>query len=177
MIKGLVTVSSGNVVNLLVDGELPEVGAYYYLESATHGTSAQNKTFHALTLEYFNSGQSSYDADNYADFKNMIKRHLGAGFEGFIFVEMEQYEYPGYGNKRETGERPIIKDAKKREDIPEHVLNDPAMKTMIRGKLKSWSSYTKKQRKETIDNVISEMLQAGVNTKKFEEIMKGLSDG
>jgi len=161
MIKGLCTISTGSVVNLLIEGELPEVGHYYYLESATEGTGAQNKTFHALTMEYWKSGQHSYNADTYNDFRNQIKKSLGAGFESFIYVSMQN----GI---------PKILDAKTINDIPEYVKNDLDMKNLIRGKLKSWSDYSKKQRTETIDNVISEMLQSGVNSKKFEEIMKGL---
>lgn len=167
MIKGLCTVSTGSVVNLLIDGEMPKVGHYYYLESATEGTTAQNKTFHALTMEYFNSGQSSYDAANYADFKNQIKRHLGAGFDGFVYIGVA-HESDGPGHFK-------MFDVKKESEIPLAIKKDPYMKDMIRGKLKSWSSYTKKQRKNTIDNVISEMHQAGINTPKFEEILAGMN--
>lgn len=162
MIKGLCTVSTGSVVNLLIDGEMPKVGHYYYLESATEGTTAQNKTFHALTMEYFNSGQSSYDAANYADFKNQIKRHLGQGFECYIYATFDD------------DMNVIIKEVKTAEDIPSSIKNSEIYKDQIRGKLKSWSDYTKKQRKNTIDNVISEMHQAGINTPKFEEILKGM---
>jgi hypothetical protein len=168
MIKGLCTVSTGSVVNLLVEGELPEVGHYYYLESATEGTSAQNKTFHALVMEYFKSGQHSYDCSDFADFKNQIKRHLGAGFEGFVYIDIKTDKKTGKTHYK-------MFDVKKIEQIPLYIREDPDMKDMIRGKLKSWSNYTKKQRKNTIDNVISEMHQAGVNTPKFEEILKGLS--
>jgi hypothetical protein len=44
------------------------------------------------------------------------------------------------------------------------------------GRLKSWAAYTKKERKETIDRVISAMIQSGVQTKKFYEIMEGLQN-
>lgn len=161
MIKGLVTVSTGSDVQLLVGGEMPEVGQYYYLESATEGTGAQNRAFHALTMEYWKSGQHSYNADNYNDFRNQIKRTLGAGFECFIYVLLHSGS-------------PKIYDAKTIDDIPEEVRTDPDMKDTVRGRLKSWSDYTKKQRTSTIDNLISEMLQAGINSKKFEEILKGM---
>ncbi|MCP4393450.1 MAG: hypothetical protein GY804_04170 [Alphaproteobacteria bacterium] len=162
MIKALCTVSTKNVVTLNIEGKLPEVGSYYFLESAVDGTSAQNKVFHALTMEYFQSGQHSYECSNYADFKNMIKRHLGEGFEGFVYVDFTDDGHPK------------MFDVKKKKDIPAHLLNDPNMKDMIRGKLKSWSDYTKRQRQKTIDTLIDEMLQAGMNTKKFEEILKGM---
>jgi len=40
--------------------------------------------------------------------------------------------------------------------------------------LKSWADYTKKERRETIDNLKNEMIQAGVNSRKFEEILRGM---
>jgi hypothetical protein len=170
MIKALVTVATNETVQLLITGgELPVVGAYYTLEDAVEGTAAQNRTFHALTLEYFKSGQSSYDADNYADFKNQIKRHLGEGFDGYVYIDVvlvgDNFDISHYK----------MYDVKNKSDIPEHVIRDPHMKDMIRGKLKSWSCYTKKQRKNCIDAVINEMLQAGINTKKFQEILKGMN--
>lgn len=166
--KALVTVATGETVQLLMTGgELPVVGAYYTLEDAIDGTAAQNRTFHALVMEYFNSGQSSYNADNFADFKNMIKRHLGAGFDGFLYAELKK-DYQGNYTA-------VLKEAKKKENIPGYIREDPEMKQMIRGKLKSWSDYTKKQRKNCIDNVINEMIIAGINTKKFQEILKGMN--
>ena len=41
-------------------------------------------------------------------------------------------------------------------------------------RLKSWSNYTKKERKESIDRLIADMEQAGVNTNKYYEILEGL---
>ncbi len=166
MIKALCTVSTKNVVTLNIEGELPEVGAYYFLESAINGTSAQNKVFHALTMEYFKSGQHSYDCIKYADFKNMIKRHLGEGFECIKYAIVELKENGTY--------KPKFKEAKCYDDIPVEVRTDPDYKDFIEGKLKSWSDYTKRQRQKTIDALIDEMLQAGINTKKFEEILKGM---
>ena len=44
-------------------------------------------------------------------------------------------------------------------------------------RLKSWADYTKTERTAAIDNLISEMFQAGVNTKKFHEILEGMENG
>jgi len=41
-------------------------------------------------------------------------------------------------------------------------------------RIKSFKKYTKKERMETIDRLIAEMIQAGVNTKKFNEILDQL---
>ena len=45
---------------------------------------------------------------------------------------------------------------------------------LARHRVKSWTRYTKKERKESIDRLIAEMIQAGVNSRKFEEILQGL---
>jgi len=44
-------------------------------------------------------------------------------------------------------------------------------------RLKSWRGYTKKERRETLDRLIAEMVQAGVNGKKFDEILSGMENG
>lgn len=160
--KGLCTVANGEYVQFLVTDDQPEVGHYYFIESATEGTSAQNKLFHSLTMEYFRSGMHSYNCSDYGDFKDQIKRKLGEGFECFIYAEI--------GNNGKA----YLQEAKTSDEIPNHIMKDEDMKGMIRGKLKSWANYTLKQRKKCIDNVITEMLQAGVNTKKFDEILKGI---
>ena len=41
-------------------------------------------------------------------------------------------------------------------------------------RLKSWADYTKRERQDSIDRLIAEMMQAGVNTKKFYEILDQL---
>jgi len=40
--------------------------------------------------------------------------------------------------------------------------------------LKSWADYTMKERRDAIDNLKNEMTQAGVQTAKFYEILRGL---
>jgi len=45
---------------------------------------------------------------------------------------------------------------------------------VVRHRVKSWTRYTKKERKESIDSLIAEMHQAGVQTRKFYEILEGL---
>ncbi len=149
----------------------PVIGKRYNLEDAVNGTAAQNKAFHALLQEYFKSGMHSYNVDNFVDFKNQIKRHIGAGFESFIYVDIKK---PVMG--LETLDRPIIRDAKKYEDIPEAIRKDEHMKELIRGRLKSWSDYSKAERQKTLDLLIAEMTEAGVNSKKFSEILEGMNE-
>jgi hypothetical protein len=45
---------------------------------------------------------------------------------------------------------------------------------IINYRVKSWINYTKKERKESIDRLIAEMIQAGVNSTKFNEILRGM---
>jgi len=130
-------------------------------KDAATGTTAQNKAFHALLQEYWASGCHSYNAKNLDDFKGQIKRDLGAGFEAFVYVDMVDGE-------------PVIRDAERYEDIPESVRHDPRLRNLARGRLKSWADYTKTERTRTIDNLIAEMHQVGVQTKKFYEILEGM---
>lgn len=137
-----------------------EPGIEYNIEEATEGTAAQNKTFHPLCNEYYKSGLHSFVGD-LKTFRDYIKKDLGEGFESYVYAIIE-------------AGKPIVVKVDSYEEIPIEVRKDADYKKMIRGKLKSWADYTKKQRRETIDLLISEMLQMGVDTKKFREIMEGL---
>ena len=135
-----------------ISGAAPEEGKTYLLEDATNGGLAQSRAWHALLQEYWRSGQHSYRADSFMGFRDLIKRDLGAGFEAYVYAD-------------ESG----IHKVKHLDEVPDHVQQSHVM-----GKLKSWSDYTKKERQCAIDTLIAEMKQAGVNTRKFAEIMQGL---
>lgn len=135
-----------------LSGDSPEVGRKYLLEDATEGTQAQNRAFHALVQEYFTSGCHSYNAKTWLELREYIKRDLGAGFESYVYAD-------------ESG----MHEVKTKEEIP---AGTP--RTHIRGKLKSWGKYTKKERRATMDLLISTMIQAGVNSKKFNEVLDGM---
>lgn len=147
-----------NETYLAESKDKPIEGRSYNLEDATNGTSAQNKTFHALLSCYYASGMCSYQVESMADFKKQIKRQLGAGFDC--------YYYAGWDK---DFEKPQIYKFTNKEDIPKGIN-----KNQVFGHLKSWANYTKPERTSTIDNLIAEMRQAGVNSKKFDEIMEGL---
>ena len=133
--------------------EEPRVGGRYQLEDATSGTGAQNRAAHALMAEYWRTGLHSYPAKTFDQFRDYIKRDLGAGFESFVYATPEG-----------------IKKVKTREEIPAEYNNQ----RYTMGRLLSWSEYTLKQRRETIDKLIAEMVQAGVNTAHFSEIIEGM---
>lgn len=141
--------------------DTPQVGSSYLLEDATSGSNAQNRAFHALLTEYWRSGLHSYPAKSFEEFRNCIKRSLGAGFEAFVYAEI-------------VNGKPVIKDAATYDEIPEHIRHDPDLKQLVRGRLKSWADYSKKERMETLDRLIAEMHEAGVKTKKFFEILEGM---
>ena len=143
------------------DANGPEVGHKYRLEASEGGSSEQGRAFHALLQEYWKSGTSSYPAKSFEEFKNQIKKALGAGFESYLYIDMIEG-------------MPILKEVTLFSDIPEHVRKDKDRANYIRGRLLSWSDYTKRQRTETIDRLIAEMIQAGVQSIKFNEILEGM---
>jgi hypothetical protein len=138
---------------ILLSGDTPEVGRKYSLEDADDPTTKQNRAFHALVGEYWHSGAHSYPAKSYNEFRDYIKRDLGAGFESYIYAD-------GDG----------IHKVKHLDDIPGDVPHSHKL-----GKLKSWGNYTRKERINTIDKLIVEMHAAGVQTPKFYEILEGMS--
>jgi len=149
--------------------DAPVVGSRYVLEPAAGGTNAQNRAFHALANEYFRTGLWSYRGSGYREgitfdeFRNTIKRDLGVGFEAYYYADLDSGA-------------PRLREVKNYMDIPQHVRSDPARRDMIRGRLKSWSDYTKKERRETMDKLINEMVAVGVNSPKFREIMDGMEE-
>ena len=138
---------------LVLTGDAPEQGRKYALEDVATGTTAQNNAFHALIQEFFRSGCHSYNCETWQELKDFIKRDIGAGFDSFVWFMWD-------------GKKTIKGKCKTREEIPDGAE--------FFGKLKSWGKYTKKQRRETMDLLISTMIQAGVNTKKFHEILDGM---
>ena len=160
---------------LMESKDCPTIGRSYFLEDAETGTGKQNRAFHGLIQEYWKSRQHSYKVDSFGDFRNQIKLSLGQGFESYVYAEIVVIENVFNGHIDKIY-RPKIRFAKKFMEIPEHIRKDPDMKEMIRGKLKSWADYTKKQRISCIDNLITEMDEAGVNTKKYHEIREGMEE-
>ena len=146
----------------MVSGQPPEVGSKYALEEAESATGEQNRLFHALVTEYWSSGLSSSQATSYEAFRDDIKLKLGAGFEKLVYADLEDG-------------KAVIVTVTRLDEVPQRILKDSDLKRMVLAKLKSWSAYTKKERTQTIDRLIVEMHQSGVNSKKFEEILSGVS--
>lgn len=143
--------------------DTPKIGHSYFLDDAVDGTEAQNRLFHSLLTEYHKSGlHPVVGGSDWQTLKNWVKRKLGAGFESFVWVDQDNKGHP------------VLLDAKKYADIPKEIRNIPWKRDIIRGRLKSWSDYTNKERRETITKLISDMLSNNVCSQKFDEILKGI---
>lgn len=145
--------------------EEPMVGTKYALEDLTEGTAAQNRLFHPLALEFWQSGLHSSRARDFAEFRDEIKRDLGAGFEKFVYAEVD-----------DSG-TVFLRQVDTYDEVPEYIRKSPRRNELVRGRLKSWADYTKKERRLTIDRLIDTMVQAGVNSKRFQEIMTTIQGG
>ena len=49
-------------------------------------------------------------------------------------------------------------------------------KPIVKYRVKSWTRYSKAERKDSIDRLIAEMELVGVNSKKFSEILEGMEE-
>jgi hypothetical protein len=110
------------------------------------GTDKQNRAFHALIGEFWVSGLSSYES--YEDLKDSIKLKV-AGPDEFIFIKDGK-----------------VRRSKTLEGVEGRYAEVP----------KSWSDFTRDERKEAIDWVIKEAQMAGINSKKWDEIIKGMME-
>jgi methionine salvage enolase-phosphatase E1 len=108
------------------------------------GTDAQNRAFHALLGEFWASGLSSYES--YEDMRDTIKLRI-AGADEYIYID---------------GGR--IRHVKTLDEVKGKYAEVP----------KSWADFTRDQRKEAIDWVIKEAQMAGINTRKWDEIIEGM---
>jgi hypothetical protein len=110
------------------------------------GTDAQNRAFHALLGEYWKSGLSSYET--YDDMKDTIKLRV-AGADEYIFIENGK-----------------VRHVKSLDEVNGRYAEVP----------KSWADFTVEQRKDAIDEVIREATMAGINSRKWEEILRGMEE-
>jgi len=95
--------------------------------------------------------------------KKIVKLKLGAGYSRYRFIEQTE------------------KGIRKRcvnnyDDVPNNIAIDENGDQMLWGELKSFSDYTKKERTAIIQNLITEMLNSGVQARKFYEILKTLEE-
>ena len=110
------------------------------------GTDEQNRTFHSLIGEYWRSGCGSYLS--YEHMRDSIKLKVAGAKEYIYFSKFGQIT------------------VKSLDCIPKESLYVQIPK--------SWVDFGKKQRITAIDDTIKEMIEAGVNSKKFDEIIGGM---
>jgi hypothetical protein len=144
-----------------LSGDAPEVGHKYQLEDIAEGSLAQGRAWHALAQEFWASGAHSYNVKTFEEFRDCLKRDIGAGFDKFFVAT------PDGARKTKRYDEAV-------ELLMSYGITD--IKRYCYGTLKSWAEYTKKERRDAIDRLISTMDQAGVNTRKYQEIIAGLNE-
>lgn len=116
----------------------------------------QNRTFHALLNLFFKSGCFSHNAKTVDELKDYYKNKVG------------MIDYYLYFNTK------AIVRAKCIDDIPPYISRENACRKV----LKSWSKASKKEAKNAIELLISEMLQSRVEQtsygKQFHKILNEL---
>jgi hypothetical protein len=110
------------------------------------GTDAQNRAFHSLLGEYWKSGLSSYES--FDDMRDTFKLRV-AGADEYIFIENGK-----------------VRHVKSLDEVKGRYAEVP----------KSWADFTVEQRKDAIDEVIREATMAGINSRKWEEILRGMEE-
>ena len=145
----LVPVQYRNEVRKIFQDSDKKSGGYVTIQISLPkkiGTDAQNRAFHALLGEFWASGLSSYES--YEDMRDTIKLRI-AGADEYIFID---------------GGR--IRHVKTLDEVKGKYAETP----------KSWADFTRDERKEAIDWVIKEAQMAGINSKKWDEIIKGMME-
>lgn len=145
----LVPVQYRNEVRKIFQDSDKKAGGYVTIQISLPkkiGTDAQNRAFHALLGEFWSSGLSSYES--FEDMRDTIKLRI-AGADEYIFID---------GGK--------IRHVKTLDEVKGKYAETP----------KSWTDFTRDERKEAIDEVIREAVMAGVNSKKWDEIIKGMME-
>lgn len=156
MIKILITEVSDSGISAILEKGEPEIGKHYHLDDATNGTLAQGRLLHLLIDEWDSSGVCPWHSHELKSIKDQIKLHYGEGFEAYLFWN---------GTK-------IVK-VKTKEEVPKEARDTPGL---CYGKLKSWADYTLPQRRKCIKKTIDKMIESGVNSKRFNEIIEDYTD-
>ena len=147
---------------LVESKEVPIVGKSYILEDADDYTGKQRRTWEALVDEAYKSGKFSYDTMDIHKFREHIKLDYGEGFNRLKYVN-DKFQ---------------MVEVKSQSEIPDYVALDfgNGNRERIQGIIKSTTAYTKKQFVRMIDNTINAMLEFGVDSKRFQDILEGLDE-
>ena len=157
----------------LESGKAPELSVLYTLEDATAGTQAQNRAFHSLLNAFFdwmvktdqfifedNGRVFDFSTPSQEDFREFFKYKYGQGFTHIEYVDND------YSMIR----------VKTLDEIPGDILEDfsNGNNGRVKGVLKSWTTYTMKQRKDCIDRLFDVIKAVNCNDRKVLEIMTGM---
>lgn len=142
--------------------EKPIPGRRYILEDAEEHTDAQRKAAHALINEWYKSGAWDYDTTEYNVFRDYVKKDYGAGFSHYEYVD-DKY---------------CMHRVASVDDVPDYVLDDfnGGNRGRIKGVLKSFTRYKKKEVQGLIDKLLDVMISRGVNSAKFQDIVLSLGE-
>ena len=170
--------SDKGFATLLFEGIKPIIGHIYKVIDITHGTLAQNNTFHDLIHIFYDymlkndnyvveSGGITFDlrCDTPEKLKGIIKQRYGKGFLKFYYADI-------------LDGKPVIMEADTYDLIPDYAKVDFANgnRRRIIGKLLSWSKYTLSNRKTTISRLMYIMDIFGVDSPKYLELRSYFDD-
>lgn len=132
------------------------------LDDKQYKSKKQNNLFHSLLMCFWESKLSSFDS--YEDLRNHYKRiaHLcDVKFENNLPEQVKS----------------ILWKAIQILPIPKRYLDEIC--ELLKGRTvtwRSWADCSKEMARITLDQLISDMINAGVNSKKFNEIMRELNE-
>lgn len=147
----------------LTGQEIEEDFAYVeILNENQYKSRRQNALFHSLLSCFWDSGCSSFESYKSMRFHYKDIAHL--------------IEYVFTNDLKEETKQLLWRAVKL---LPIDRTERKKVVELLRGKIlieHSWAESTKGMAKIAIDQLLSDMLEAGVNSKKFEEILKGLGE-
>ena len=139
-----------------------DFGYLEVLEEQQYKSKKQNALFHSLLMCFWESRLSSFDS--YEDLRNHYKRiaHL---------CDVK------FDNRLKDTTKNILWRAIKLLPLPKSELDE--IIELIKGRTitwRSWADCSKEMAKITLDQLINDMISAGVNSKKFNDIMRELNE-
>jgi hypothetical protein len=138
-------------------------------------TNEQNRFFHALLTLYWESGQSSYDSP--ASMRTHFKEIAGCIDKEVkkITTELDLTleAKKGLFIAIETWAKAVRLSERSKAKIYNALRGESRVETI---KESSWADASKKGATLAIDCLINEMIEAGVNSQKFDEMIKQKDD-
>lgn len=139
-----------------------DFGYVEILDEKQYKSKKQNNLFHSLLKCFWESKLSSFES--YKELRNHYKRiaHLcDVQWENTLPEQIKQ----------------ILWKAIKLLPIPKRYLDEIC--ELLRGRVITWHSWgdcSKEMASLTLDQLINDMIAAGVNSKKFQDIMRELDE-